>query len=148
MRTSAHNHLKLDINGTRISGYVTPAPSNPEKEKLFLTYDITERIVEGANRFDAKVLYLGGGGQNYVDGKPGFILEAFFWYEDGTKETLVSDTSWKVLIENAYESHMPYQQNRRVTPVECFDAGKEKQIRQVFRFLMPVKSSLAGRCCI
>lgn len=125
VRTSAHNHLKLDLNGQRISGYVTPAPSNPQKGKLYLTYDVTGILRNGINDFLATVLYFGGGGQNYENGLPGFILEMDILYEDGTGEILVTDESWQVLAETPYENQTPYQQNRRVTPMEIYHADRE-----------------------
>ncbi len=127
IHTSAHNHLKLELNGTKISGYVTPAPSNPEKSKFYLTYDVTENIQEGSNQILAKVLYFGGEGQNYVDGRPGFILEADIRYMDGTKDVLVSDETWMASADTPYKNQTPYQQSRRITPMESFDARKAKK---------------------
>lgn len=125
--TSAHNHLKLELNGVKISGYVTPAPSNPEKSKFYLSYDVTDKINIGSNQILAKVLYFGGEGQNYVDGRPGFILEADIRYTDGTKEVLISDETWMASADTPYENQTPYQQSRRITPMESFDARKAKK---------------------
>lgn len=124
LHVSAHNHLKLNINGLQVSGYATPAPSNPEQSKFYLTYDVTDHIQYGNNQILAKVLYFGGEGQNYLDGKPGFILWGDILYTDGTKESLVSDETWMASADTPYENQTPYQQFRRITPMECYDARK------------------------
>ena len=74
---SAHNHFKLIINGETISGLVTPAPSVINKEKLYLSYDLKNHLKLGSNKIEVIVLYLGGGGQNYLNGTPGFICQGF-----------------------------------------------------------------------
>ena len=121
IRISAHNHMKLLINGKLISGYVSPAPSYVEKEKLFLEYDITHDLLKGRNKIDVIVLYLGGSGQNYRNGIPGFILEAQIMTLHKMVE-IVSDRTWLCYDQTPYKDDMPYQQSRRITAVEHYDA--------------------------
>lgn len=123
---SAHNHLTLFINGNRITGYVTPAPSHPQKSKFYLTYDVTEHLRTGENVFSAMVHYLGNHGQNYVDGKPGFILEARLTYEDGSEMLFGTDESWKVWADTPFCSGAPCQQRRGLSAIEIYDARKEQ----------------------
>lgn len=119
---SAHNGFKLFINGRRIGGYVSPAPSHPEKSKYYLTYDITGNLETGTNVISAIALYLGGSGQNYVNGFPGFILQCEMIFDDGTKETVVTDETWDVSDHTPYKSGSAYQQKRRISVVEEYDS--------------------------
>ena len=41
IRASAHNHYQYYVNGKRISGLVSPAPSVPPEAVLYLTYSFT-----------------------------------------------------------------------------------------------------------
>src|SRR5690554_4116814 len=67
---SAHNHFKLFVNQKLISGLVVPAPSQIYEQKLYCSYDIKPYLKTGENLIEVVVLYLGGGGQNYIDGIP------------------------------------------------------------------------------
>jgi alpha-L-rhamnosidase len=122
---SAHNHFELYINGTKVSGYVVPAHTNPVKSKYYLSYDIGPLLKGGKNAFAAAVHYIGGEGQNYVDGLPGFILQCEVSNEDGTQETFVTDESWKALKETPYKNCSEFQQNRRMSAIVDFDVRKE-----------------------
>lgn len=122
---SAHNHYQLFINGQKVGGYVTPSPSHPVKSKLYLTYDITTLLVEDRNSFCAVVHYLGGDGQNYVNGKPGLLLQCEIVYKDATSDVFITDTTWKCTGITPYESQAPFQQNRRISAVESYNACLE-----------------------
>ncbi len=122
---SAHNHMELYVNGRKVSGYVTPAPSHPEKSKLYLCYDITAIVKSGSNVFGASAHYLGGGGQNYIDGLPGFILQCHLKYTDHSEEVIVTDSAWKALGQTPFQNGAEFQQNRRISAIENFDASKE-----------------------
>lgn len=123
---SAHNHLMLFVNGVHVTGYVTPAPSHPQKSKQYLTYDVTEHLHTGENVFSAIVHYLGNHGQNYVDGKPGFILGARLMLADGSEMLLGTDEGWKVCADTPFCSGTPCQQKRGLSAIEIFDARKEQ----------------------
>jgi Alpha-L-rhamnosidase N-terminal domain./Bacterial alpha-L-rhamnosidase. len=123
---SAHNHFILYINGSKVSGYVTPVPSHPQKSKYYLTYDVTELLQNGGNSICALVHYLGGGGQNYVDGMPGFIFQCHVKYRDGSEDIIISDETWKALGETPYRNGTEFQQNRRISAIEDYDARKEE----------------------
>lgn len=120
---SAHNHYILRVNGERVGGYVSPAPTNFQKDKRFLTYEITEQLREGENFLESDVHYLGGGGQNYEDGFPGFICQCRILFEDGSEEWILTDESWECAGLSPYRLGMPCHQNRRMSSVECYDAS-------------------------
>ncbi|MDF2650525.1 MAG: alpha-L-rhamnosidase [Paenibacillus sp.] len=121
---SAHNYFQLFINGTKVGGYGSPAPTFPTDRKLFLTYDVTGKLRKGANCIGAIVHYLGGSGQNYVNASPGFWLQAEWESFDGTVQTLCSDTTWSYLNEIPHRAGTPYQQKRRISAIERYDARR------------------------
>ncbi|MFQ9800564.1 MAG: family 78 glycoside hydrolase catalytic domain [Clostridia bacterium] len=122
---TAHNHYKAMINGVRVSGEVTPAPSNPVKNKLYNEYDITRHIQHGENVLSAMVCYLGGSGQNYVDGVPGLLMQLELTYSDGSVQRIGTDGTWRCLLDTPYQNHTEFSHRRRIGPMEIFDARKE-----------------------
>ena len=124
---SAHNHYELFVNGQKVGGYISPAPSHPMKSKLYLTYDITTLVVEGRNSFCAVVHYLGGDGQNYVNGKPGLLLQGEIIYEDATSDIFFTESTWKCTEMTPYASQSAFQQNRRISAVERYNACLEPE---------------------
>ncbi|OBG90383.1 hypothetical protein A9X05_12240 [Mycobacterium sp. E3298] len=121
LRVSAHHFLLLEVNGRRISGYGSPAPTTPPRTKYELRYDISALLVPGLNTVSAVVHYLGGGGQNSVDGYPGFRCELDAEDPRGRNLRLVSDESWEVCGESPYAAGRPYQQSRRLSVSERYD---------------------------
>jgi alpha-L-rhamnosidase len=124
MYVSAHHYVHVYVNGERVNGYGSPAPTRPWKRKLYSVYDIGGRLREGVNCITADAHYLGGSGQNYVNGRPGFRLELHLSYEDGRVEIVKTDTSWDALVDMPHQTGTPYQQNRRISAIEQFDARK------------------------
>jgi alpha-L-rhamnosidase len=120
LAVSAHNHVKVYVNDRLVTGYVTPAPVNQEKTKPYVSHAIEDVFYVGTNVLDVVVLYLGGKGQNYVDAIPGFILSLDL---DIFKQriSINSDATWHVLKHIPYVDGMPFQQSRRITPVEYYD---------------------------
>ncbi|BBI35192.1 alpha-L-rhamnosidase [Cohnella abietis] len=121
---SAHNTAHVYVNGTKVGGYGSPAPTNPWKRKYYLTYEITEHLNDGLNCLTADAHYLGGSGQNFVNGLPGFRLELHLTYADGSKKIVKTDGTWEALKEIPHRIGAPYQQNRRVSAIEDYDARK------------------------
>ncbi|MEF3305037.1 family 78 glycoside hydrolase catalytic domain [Paenibacillus sp. GYB003] len=121
---SAHNVAQVFVNGTSIGGFGSPAPTNPEKRKYYLAYDVTAAIQNGRNCISAIAHYLGGSGQNYVNGVPGFRLQLEAVHEDGTRQRWATDTSWETLKVMPRTAGMPYQQNRRMSAIDDYDARK------------------------
>lgn len=126
LRVSAHNTVQAYLNGERLGGWVSPAPTDPRARKYYTEYDITAFFRESGERhcLTADAHYLGGGGQNYADGLPGFWLELALVYKDGSHSVIASGKSWEVLIESPHAIGTPYQQNRSVSAIEDFDASK------------------------
>lgn len=100
--------FELYLNGDKVSDYVfEPAWSNYDKTCYYTSYDLSEIMKQGNNNFIVK---LGDGMFNvpgykekgryvYYErsyGLPKFICKILVDYEDGTKEILVSDESWKI----------------------------------------------------
>jgi len=121
---SAHNFAKIYINGVKLGGHVSPAPTNPWKTKYYLAYEIAEHLTEGRNCLTVDAHYLGGNGQNFVNGMPGMRLQLRLVYADGSEQLVKSDTTWDVLKEMPHQAGTPYQQNRRMSAIENFDATK------------------------
>lgn len=119
---TAHNHFKLLINDVLVSGLVTPAPSTITLDKLYLSYDIKDYLKVGNNKIEVVVLYLGGSGQNYINGEPGFICEGKI-ITTNNEIDIISDESFRVYENIPYKDEMPFQQSRRITPVQYYDDG-------------------------
>ncbi len=118
---SAHHNYKLSVNGTEIGGFVSPAPSNPLNDKLFLSYNVRSLLREGENEIAAVVLYEGGHGQNYIDLRPGFWLEMHFGSPNDAR-AISTGADWLCASNTPYLPDMPYQQRRNITPMEHYDA--------------------------
>ncbi|MFD2332868.1 family 78 glycoside hydrolase catalytic domain [Cohnella sp. GCM10020058] len=121
---SAHNVVHVYLDGEKIGGYGSPAPTNPWKRKLYMAYDVTAKLKPGACSLAAVAHYLGGSGQNYVNGLPGLRAQLEIVYRDGTRHTCQTDESWQVLEEIPHQCATPYQQNRRLSAIEVYDAAK------------------------
>jgi alpha-L-rhamnosidase len=119
---SAHHYVQVYLNGERIGGYGTPAPTDPWKKKFYTEYDVSNQLAIGVNCITADAHYLGGEGQNVVNGLPGFRLELHLSSINGKTRVIKSDTSWDTLVEMPHRVGAPYQQNRRISAIEDYDA--------------------------
>ncbi|WP_238403357.1 family 78 glycoside hydrolase catalytic domain [Paenibacillus mesophilus] len=124
MYVSAHNVAQVYLNGVKIGGYGTPAPTNPWRRKYYAAYDVASFLQPGTSCIAAIAHYLGGDGQNYVNGLPGFRLQLEVRYIDGSGDTFTTDTSWKSIPDTRHRNETPYQQNRRISAIEDVDARK------------------------
>ena len=102
---SGLGYYELSINGTNINDNVLdPGFTHYDKRVLYSTYDVTSHITTGAN---ALGIELGNGFYNDQSttqwefdkapwrGAPRFILELHMEFEDGSKQVVLSDKSWK-----------------------------------------------------
>ncbi|GIO89179.1 alpha-L-rhamnosidase [Paenibacillus lactis] len=121
---SAHHIVQLYVNGQRVSGFGSPAPTGVPRRKFYLAYDVTSLLSHGANCIGACVHYLGGSGQNYVDGSPGLLLQLHAEHADGSESLVASDRSWRTLRRIPHRIGTSYQQNRRLSAVEDYDRGQ------------------------
>ncbi|HEY6505360.1 MAG TPA: family 78 glycoside hydrolase catalytic domain [Chitinophagaceae bacterium] len=118
---------ELYLNGKRIGDHVlAPAPTDYRKSVLYNTYDVTKDIIAGNN---AVATVLGNGRfftmrQNYKTqkhntfGYPKMLLQLEIEYADGTKQTVISDGSWKLNVDGPIRTNNEYDG-------EEYDATKE-----------------------
>ncbi len=122
---SAMGYYELYINGRKVNDHVLiPAVCDYSKRALYLTHDVTDYLVEGANCI---VLWLGRGW--YTKNKPGVIhdgplakAQVDVTLADGRMVRIGTDTSWRIhpspitpLGRGLSEQHGG----------ECYDAQKE-----------------------
>ena len=96
-------HFELHINGRKIGDHFLDAGwIDYSKEALYETFDVTNNVVKGDNAIG---VLLGNGfyfipAERYhklktAYGYPKMICRLLIEYQDGTKENVVSDQSWK-----------------------------------------------------
>jgi alpha-L-rhamnosidase len=118
---------ELYINGQKIGDQVlAPSPTEYSKVVKYNTFDVTEKIKRGTN---AIATILGNGRfftmrQNYKPHKwhtfgfPKMLLQLEIEYFDGSKNTVISDDSWKVTANGPIRTNNEYDG-------EEYDATKE-----------------------
>lgn len=100
---SALGLYEAAINGKRVGdGYLTPGWTSYKNRVQYQQYDITQQLQKGANAIGVVLGngwykgYIGFSGQHNFYGKElAMIFQLEITYVDGTKETIVSDGSWK-----------------------------------------------------
>ncbi len=100
---TAHGLYEAQINGQRVGdAYLTPGWTSYNKRLQYQAYDVTTLLKKGANAVGAMLgngWYRGYIGFNPKPGLYGKDIALLFQlevtYTDGTKETIVSDDSWK-----------------------------------------------------
>lgn len=122
---SAHHFYQFWVNGTLVSGLCSPAPSNFQSRKLFLSYEIGHLLKAGENVLAFSVLFLGGNGQNRTCGCPCLIFEA-----DGKTEAgsfcVASGTGCRSSNISAYLPGLPLREWRGMTGSTCYDESREE----------------------
>ncbi len=118
---------KLYINGKTIGDQeLAPTPTDYSKVVKYNTFDVTDELVQGKNaiatslgngrfftmRYDPQNLFVRG------FGFPKMILQLELTYADGSKQTVMSDDSWKVTVDG------PIRANNEFDGEE-YDATKE-----------------------
>lgn len=118
---------ELYINGQKIGDQVlAPCPTDYSKTIKYNTFDVTDKIKDGTN---AIATVLGNGRfftmrQNYKPqkwhtfGYPKMLLQLEMEFTDGTKQTVISDDSWKVTADGPIRTNNEYDG-------EEYDATKE-----------------------
>ena len=99
---TAHGIYQVKINGKRISdAQLTPGFTTYDKRIKYQAYDVTNLLECGDNAVCATIAdgwYKGkialGRGCEYGE-IPGFLMQMEVWYEDGSRESLVTDESFK-----------------------------------------------------
>jgi alpha-L-rhamnosidase len=124
---TAHGLYEAHINGQRVGdAYLTPGWTSYNKRLQYQVYNVTELIKQGDNAIGVE---LGSGwyrgtlawtNNNNIYGKDiALLLQLEITYNNGDKETIVSDGSWKSSV-GAIKSAEIYNG-------ETYDARAEKQ---------------------
>lgn len=100
---SAHGVYEARIDGQRVGNdYLTPGWTSYKKRLQYQVYDVTHLLTAGANAIGATLgdgWYRGligfNGEKNFYGEKLAMILQLTVVYADGSRETIVSDRSWK-----------------------------------------------------
>ncbi|HWI90727.1 MAG TPA: family 78 glycoside hydrolase catalytic domain [Flavisolibacter sp.] len=100
---TAHGLYEAMINGKRIGNYyLTPGWTSYNKRLQYQTYDVTNLLKQGANTVGVTIGngwyrgYLAWDGNKNSYGKDlSLLFELDITYTDGSKESILSDGSWK-----------------------------------------------------
>ena len=103
---TADSRYRLTVNGRRVQW--GPAPCDP-RELDVDPFDVTSLLRPGKNTIGVEVLYYGLGDGTWPAGKPGMIFDLAIEQADGRRERIVSDPSWRMMIDR---SHRPGQFKR------------------------------------
>jgi hypothetical protein len=96
---SADSRYLLEVNGRRIQW--GPAPCDPrwlEADPV----DLSAALAAGPNVIGAQVLFYGQGDGTSPLGKPGFLFHLQIECSDGSKQTIVSDSTWHAHLARAW----------------------------------------------
>jgi hypothetical protein len=115
---SADSRYRLHVNGQRVQW--GPAPCDPRRYEAD-PVDLTAHLRPGRNVIGAEVLFYGVGEGTWPAGKPGFLFALRVKEDGGRVQEVVSDGSWRALLDRA---HRPGQFKRAYlrTLQEEFDA--------------------------
>lgn len=110
---SGLGYFEMYLNGKKVGDHVLdPAQTNYDDYALYVSHELTSKL-----RSDNILCIMLGDGfyhqdkvwgkQGLVYGRPMFLLQIEIFYEDGTKETIISDQNWisangPVLAANVY----------------------------------------------
>ncbi len=112
--------FELAVNGKRMGDQVlSPGLTDYSKRSLYVTFDVTQQIVMGANA----VGILLGNGRYWAPrekdpiatvsyGYPKAIFQLDLTYDDGTVEHVVSDSSWKLSTNGPIRANNEYDGER------------------------------------
>ncbi|MHC4462829.1 MAG: alpha-L-rhamnosidase N-terminal domain-containing protein, partial [Planctomycetota bacterium] len=100
---SALGLYELHINGKRVGkDYFTPGWTDYTKRVYYQTYDVTNLLARGGNAIGAILAdgwyagYLGfGRKREHYGSKPRLFVQLEIEYDDGSRQTVVTDKSWK-----------------------------------------------------
>lgn len=100
---TAHGLYEAQINGQRVGdAYLTPGWTAYKKRLQYQVYDVTKMLKSSANTIGVTLGsgwyrgYIGFSGQNNFYGKGlALLMQVDVTYTDGSKESIVTDESWK-----------------------------------------------------
>lgn len=97
---TAHNDYLLYFNGQLLGR--GPARCDPYHYGQYNAYEITRLVKPGSNVIAAVGHWLGTWNDSGVNAEPAFLLEARIDYPGGSRSTIATDPSWKVLAETSF----------------------------------------------
>jgi alpha-L-rhamnosidase len=108
---SGMGYYELYLNGARVGDHVLdPGNTVEKKRKLYSTFDVTGLLRAGENV--AGILL----GRGWHGGPPAGWLELRIRYEDGSSESMVTDTTWRAntgpIVENSLFNGEAYDARR------------------------------------
>lgn len=105
---SAAGYYEIFINGTKVGkNFLDPGYTHFDKRNLYVTHDVTGLLSSGENALSA---VLGNGWFNEQSvavwnfhearwrNRPRLMCELKITYQDGSKETVITDNSWKTAV--------------------------------------------------
>jgi alpha-L-rhamnosidase len=124
---TAHGLYDASINGKRIGdAFLTPGWTSYGKRLQYQQYDVTKLLQQGTNAIG---VMLGSGwyrgylawddNKNIWGKKSGLLFQLEITYSDGTKQTVVSDNTWKCSTGSIVSAE--------IYNGETIDANKEKE---------------------
>ena len=115
---------ELRMNGQRVGDHVlAPEWTDYRKRLNYQAYDVTPMVRGGENVLGAQVAdgwysgHIGNGGYQYWGSRPALLAQLEVEYTDGTRQTVVTDGSWKAAPSAILASDFMYG--------EDYDARKE-----------------------
>jgi alpha-L-rhamnosidase len=93
---------ELRLNGERVGEAVLAPEWTEYDERLrYQAYDVSSQLAAGENVLGAQVAngwysgHIGNGGYQYWGTSPALLTQLEITYEDGSRETVITDSSWK-----------------------------------------------------
>lgn len=122
---TAHDEFALWVNGVLVGR--GPAPADPHCSLRVVPFDVTDLLVVGENVFAARAHWDGGLGHSGVRGEGVFALQAELDLAGGSRTTLATDGTWRVLESTPYDETAPVRGPAfaEASTVEDFDARLE-----------------------
>ena len=93
---------QIDINGHQVGDQIfAPDWTDYRKRVRYQAYDVTKLVQQGDNAIGAILAngwysgHIGNGGFQYFGKEPALMAQLEVTYDDGSTETIVTDSSWK-----------------------------------------------------
>ncbi|MCP4751271.1 MAG: family 78 glycoside hydrolase catalytic domain, partial [Proteobacteria bacterium] len=122
---SGMGYYELSLNGRKVGDHLLdPGQTDYKQCALYSSFDVTDLLREGNN---AVGMILGNGRhiKAYEYGKPRGIFQLFVEYEDGSRDTVLSDGDWKTahgpIMENGMYFGERYDARREMPGWNTFD---------------------------
>ena len=102
--------FELRLNGSRVGNdYMTPGWTQYDKRLYYQAYDVTDSLRAGENVIGAILADGWYGLHHHGRGKLGLMAQLCIEYADGSRETILSDASWKATTDGPVRMSDLYQ---------------------------------------